>query len=381
MRTTEKGLRLRTPKYVEGWLDRFGRPCFYYRPTKVSKRVRLPGLPYSNEFMAAYEAAKSGLPPPPPPGGAAARSPLTADVITLNAALALYFASSNFNEYADETKKYRRRNLNRFAREGSEPVRGERPLRDLTEPALTRILDEYESRHTAQSMEKALKGFFEFCKLRELIDIDPTKHVEVRGPVHDESAGFFAWEESHAEIYKKKYPLGSKARLVFALAVCLGLRRSDIVRFGPHDIIKGRVKFLVMKTKRSSGFVLDCKVLPELQEALDACGPHEPGKPFLRKKNGEGWVASSLSGQMREWCDDADLPECSTHGVRKLCSARLADAECDVLQIAAITGHKNIKVLMKYLEKRNRGKSADVALDKLVASQRPRKLRLVKEAA
>ena len=52
----------RPPKFVKAYIDRNGHPRFYFRRTGF-KAVALPGLPWSPEFMAAYQAAMAGQPP------------------------------------------------------------------------------------------------------------------------------------------------------------------------------------------------------------------------------------------------------------------------------------------------------------------------------
>src|SRR5215831_8982551 len=54
-------LMRRPPKYVQGFIDRHGKPRFYFRRAGF-KPVPLPGLPWSPEFMAAYETAMAGQP-------------------------------------------------------------------------------------------------------------------------------------------------------------------------------------------------------------------------------------------------------------------------------------------------------------------------------
>ena len=49
------------PKFVQQFLDRHGKPRFYFRRPGF-KLVALPGLPWSPTFMAAYEAALAGQP-------------------------------------------------------------------------------------------------------------------------------------------------------------------------------------------------------------------------------------------------------------------------------------------------------------------------------
>ena len=50
---------MKLPKYVQAWVDRDGRAHCYFR-RRGYPRVRLPGLPWSPSFMAAYEAALTG---------------------------------------------------------------------------------------------------------------------------------------------------------------------------------------------------------------------------------------------------------------------------------------------------------------------------------
>ena len=54
-------LMRRPPKYVHGFIDRHGRPRFYFRRAGF-KRVPLPGLPWSPEFMEAYQVALDDTP-------------------------------------------------------------------------------------------------------------------------------------------------------------------------------------------------------------------------------------------------------------------------------------------------------------------------------
>src|SRR5262249_43625939 len=49
------------PKYVHGFIDRHGKARFYFRRAGF-RRTTLPGLPWSPEFMAAYEASLATAP-------------------------------------------------------------------------------------------------------------------------------------------------------------------------------------------------------------------------------------------------------------------------------------------------------------------------------
>src|SRR5262249_52433742 len=94
-------LMRRPPPYTNGYLDRHCRPRWYFR-RRGSKLVSLPGLPWSPEFMAAYEQALAGQ---PAPVGAERTVPGT-----LRALAVSYFASPAF-QTTRPTSQYSRRNI------------------------------------------------------------------------------------------------------------------------------------------------------------------------------------------------------------------------------------------------------------------------------
>ena len=53
---------MRKPKFVHDYIDRHGKPRFYFRK-EGQKQIPLPGLPWSPAFMVAYELAASGQDP------------------------------------------------------------------------------------------------------------------------------------------------------------------------------------------------------------------------------------------------------------------------------------------------------------------------------
>jgi hypothetical protein len=86
----------RLPKYVHGFIDRHGKPRFYFRRPGFETRA-LNGLPYSAEFMSDYEAALAGQ---PLPVGANKARPGTMRTLALS-----YFASTEFRTLRESTRE------------------------------------------------------------------------------------------------------------------------------------------------------------------------------------------------------------------------------------------------------------------------------------
>ena len=52
---------MKLPRYVHGFIDRHGKARYYFRRLGF-KKAALPGVPWSPEFMQAYETALGGQP-------------------------------------------------------------------------------------------------------------------------------------------------------------------------------------------------------------------------------------------------------------------------------------------------------------------------------
>jgi len=105
-------------KYVNAFANR-GRKdkrVRYYFRRRGGKAMPLPGLPGSEEFMAAYAAALAGM--PHVEIGASRTLPGTINALVVN-----YYGSDDWHKLAADTKKNRGRVIERFrAKHGNKRV-------------------------------------------------------------------------------------------------------------------------------------------------------------------------------------------------------------------------------------------------------------------
>ena len=88
---------------------------------------------------------------------------------------------------------------------------------------------------------------------------------------------------------------------------------------------------------------------------------------FLLTSKGAPFTANNFGKRFREWCNEAGLPRCSAHGLRKLTATRLANAQCTERMIMAITGHKSPAEVSRYTKARDQALLAEQAMAKLSA--------------
>ena len=146
-------LMRRPPKFVHGFIDRHGKPRWYFRRAGF-KQVPLPGLPWSPEFMAAYEPALN-----------APRSPIGAKRVgpnSVNEAVARYLQSKAFIEgLAPITQVLRRQLLERFR-----TAHGEKRVAMMEARHVAQLLGSLRP-YPQRNMLKAIRGPDGVCDGRE----------------------------------------------------------------------------------------------------------------------------------------------------------------------------------------------------------------------
>src|SRR5215831_12813480 len=336
---------MKLPKYVQAWVDRDGRAYHYLRRPGYPK-TRLPGLPWSPSFMAAYESALAG-----------ARTAIGAGRIkpgSVAAVIAEYLDSQQF--FASKsagTQRMRRGILERFR-----AAYGERPFAQLPTEWIEALLD-LKTPHAARSWLVTLRSLCQFALKRGYLRADPTRDIKLRAIKSD---GFHTWTEEEIAAFEAHHPIGSKPRLALALLLYTAQRRADVVRMGRQHIRNGE---FTLKQQKTGTELPPIPVHPHLQAVLDAT-PSEH-LTFLVTTTGKPYGGNAFTEQFRNWCDAAGLPQrCKPHGLRKAACRRLAEAGCSANEIMAISGHATMKELVRYTKAADQARLARNALAKAV---------------
>jgi integrase len=115
-----------------------------------------------------------------------------------------------------------------------------------------------------------------------------------------------------------------------------------------------------------TGAELFIPIHAELQQIIAASSVGQ--MTFLVTEFGKPFSSVGFSNWFRKQCDKAGLPECTSHGLRKACARRLADAGCSQHEIAAITGHASLKEIVRYTKGADQLRLARAAMQKMRAT-------------
>ena len=346
-------------KFLKTWVDRkTGIPYARFRRQGMVE-ISLPGPIGSPEFFAAYFAAlNGGTPLAAAPGMIGAARSVAGSV---RAAVAQYLASEDatgFKRLGAGTQRQRRGMLERFREQ-----HGDKPLALMHAAFIKKAMAEM-TPHVAANWLKTLRHLMAFAVAHGLCENDPT--AGIKAPKTPKTGGHSMWTEAQITQFEAHHPIGSKARLAFALLIHTGQRRSDVIRMGRQHIKNNALTITQAKATggRKFGITVKIPVHPKLATIIEAT-PSEH-LTFLTTQAGKPYIGEHFSNQFRAWCNQAGLPDVSSHGLRKACCRRLVEAGCTPHEIAAITGHVTLREIERYTEEYNREQAAAQAMARLV---------------
>lgn len=331
------------PKYVTAARDRYKIVRLRFRKGLFSTYLKspFPSDAFEEEYQAALRSEKAAH-------GEIGKARTKAG--SMAALVMSYYASPEFKGTASSTQTTYR-GICEKVREGH----GERMVKDLRREHVKAIIGKMSATPAAANNYLRMLRIL----LRHAIDIewvtrDPT--LKIKG-YSNKTGGFHTWTEAEIASYEARHPIGTKPRLAMALMLYTGQRRGDAVKLGWSAVSKNRISVRQEKT----GTPLAIKMHASLIEALEMA-PKDKGT-FLLTSYGKPFTAAGFGNWFRERCDEAGLPHCSSHGLRKAAARRLAEAGNSANHIAAVTGHLSLKEVERYTRAADQEKMADAAVD------------------
>jgi integrase len=334
-----------TLEYVNAFRDRHGRLRHYFR-RRGCKATPLPGLPGSAEFMTAYAAAL-GAQPDQSQIGAARTSPGT-----INALVVSYYKSDEWHGLAEDTRKTRRRIIERFRLR-----HGDKRVALLRHEHMTAMLTEVGKRTAKRHWLKAIRGLLRSAVPTMRRD-DPTKGI---APIKlAKSKGHHTWTDDEIKQYREHWPLGTQQRLVMEFALETASRRGEVVRLGPQHVKNGRIR--IERTHGSED--VDIPMSTELQAACSAMP--KAHLTYVVTAYGKPRSKYGLGNDFAKWAKEAGLPaRCRLHGLKKGGMRRLAEAGNTAHELMAISGHRTLTEVQRYTKDADRKKLADSGMAKM----------------
>jgi integrase len=327
--------------YVNTYADRYGNVRRYFRK-RGCKPLPLPGVPGSTEFMAAYQQALGEPAPKPALQGPASVGALICD----------YLQSPSFANLKPPSQRVYRIVLDRFR-----VLHGHRMVRDMPRAKVAAYI---------QGIGAEKPGMANLTRkvLRRLLAHGVRMGYRTDNPVTEidsyKLGTHHTWTETELAAFERRWPLGTRERLVYALLLFTGQRGGDVVKMRRADVSGGTIAVVQEKT----GTALSIPIHHELAAAIKA-GPSN-GLNLVGDPNGRPINRAALTLLMKQAAAKAELPpHCLPHGLRKAQMRRLAEGGASAKQIASISGHKTLREIERYTDAADQKRLSRSAIAKL----------------
>lgn len=328
--------------YVHEYRDRHGKVRRYFRRHGY-KTMALPGLPGSSEFMQAYASALAGktVEQQPKHGGG-----------TLSDLTMRFYRSTEFSNLRSSSKATYRSVL--------EPIlqkHGHRTITGMDRARARKIIEEIGAARpgTANLTISVLRRLMNYAVDLGLRPDNPlTRLAEYKIGTHH------TWTDDELAGFERRWPVGTRQRLAYALLLYTGQRGGDVVNMLRGDASKGTIRVVQQKT----GEELLIAVHPALARAIKAAPTN--GVHLLGDLHGRKITRGALTSLIRRAVKTAGLPpRCVAHGLRKAAMRRLAEHSASTKEIAAVSGHTTLKEVERYTKKADQARLSKAPIARL----------------
>ena len=137
----------------------------------------------------------------------------------------------------------------------------------------------------ANNLLRMVRMLMQFTVVEGIRRDDPTIGIKA---IKNRSDGFHTWTEGEIATFEAKHPIGSCARLAFALMLYTGQRRGDVVTMGRQHVRNGVLRIRQQKT----GMLIEIPIHSALQSMIDAMPNSD--MTFLRDRLGQALHAGRI---------------------------------------------------------------------------------------
>jgi integrase len=268
-----------------------------------------------------------------------------------------YFRSEEFRRYDDLTKADKRGVLNRFCQ-----TAGEFPYSAYRQENMELSRDKRSSTPgAADKLVKYLRVMFKWAIAKKHTDHNPAVGVT---KINTDSEGWHTWAPAEVDTYREHHKIGTKARLAVELMLNVGARISDAARIGRQHEVEGWLKFVAWKNRnKKTRKTIECPITRDLAAAIAATSTGD--LTYLINDLGSAFTINGLGNKMREWCDAAGLPQCSSHGLRKAAAVILAENGATAPELCAVFGWSKLETAEIYIREAQKRKMVGNAFARL----------------
>ncbi|GMM94167.1 hypothetical protein MTsN3n11_24690 [Qipengyuania sp. MTN3-11] len=348
-------MTFKLPDNVRPVKDRHGKTRYRFRKAG-HKSSYLKGKPGTKEFYASLAKALEVK-----AEGREIKSQQAVEPRSLDDLFRRMKKSPGWKKKAERTRYAQTRVYERFFDRTDRKGRryGARPTASVTVGWLETIFGAMDDRPgAADDLRKKMAVLLQYGIALQWITFNAARETTPFG----KQSEFHTWSEEEIAAFRQAHPLGTMARLTLELALNTAARRCNVATLTRDDIKAGRIVVAHVKGNNEASV----RMLPTTRDALEAL-PAAPIRHLVTTQFGKPFTVAGLGNRFRKWADEAGLPHCTIHGLRRALARRTADTGSTDAEGQSVTGHKKTDTFVGYRSKAERAALSDKLMDRIEA--------------
>jgi integrase len=231
---------------------------------------------------------------------------------------------------------------------------GNCPLKFVSTQKIRRLVDmKADQPGAAANRRKHLSALCAWGVDHDHLPANPARDVKT---VKGKKGGFYTWTIEDVRQFLARHPIGTRGALALGLLLFTGGRRQDMVDYGKQHVRNGWLRYVPKKTLYKRRDVSQKPWLPVLADivARSPCG----SLTFLQTAQGKPFTPAGFGNWFRDRCDEAGLPQCTAHGLKKAGATLAAENGATESQLMAMFDWTTFSQARIYTEKANRKRLA-----------------------
>lgn len=363
--------------YLSREPDRHGNDRIYVR--RNGKRIRIKEQEGTTAFVKAYDRAIDRLGEPP-----SKRRKPTSDLPTyprdtLGWLGVQYLASRGKDEFLSLDKDSRRARRNSLEKDcftvahsddDPEPM-GFCPLKYLSAQKMKRMIEAADGPGARTNRRKHLSALCAWGVEHNHLPSNPVR--DIKAGRAEATNGYYTWEipdvRQFLAFHSGKTLRARKARLALGLLLFSGSRRQDMVTFGKQhcrgpvpDQLGDWISYVPKKTIKKRRTMVQKPLLPVLKKIITESWDILGAMTFLITEQGKPFTAAGFGNWFRDRCDEAGLPQCTAHGLKKAGATIAAENRATIHELMAMFDWSSPRMAEVYTKKAEQKRLAGGAM-------------------
>jgi integrase len=335
--------------YLSNEPDRHGNDRLYVR--RNGKRIRIREPEGTVAFATAYAKAVDELGAPPSKRPKAPDLPQHAKG-TFGWLGAEYFKSKGEGEFLTLDKDSRRARRNDLEEcfdiplsdEDPDPM-GNCPIKHLSAQKMKRLIEMKDGPGSRTNRRKHLSALCAWGVENKHLPSNPVRDIKAGRKV--KGGGYYTWlipdVQQFLAHHSGQEKRTRKARLALALLLFSGSRRQDMVTLGRQNcrgatpaVLGDWIRYIPKKTLKKRRTVSQKPLLPVLRQIIMDSADILGDLTFLVTEYGKPFSEAGFGNWFRDRCDEAGLPQCTAHGLKKAGATIAAENGATTRQLMAM---------------------------------------------